>query len=768
MIIHLDSQKFNTKPTGSEIAQIKASFTAPESIVNLNAEQIAAALISGQTIQPGVCPFSERSRAAGTKGTVQDDFCEQTLFMIDIDNKRDDIPLETPAHVAETLAANNLKAAFMYDTFSSSHGAERFRVAIVSEQKFTYKKERDDVQQGLVALFPQADASCVNADRMFLGTNRGLINEYTDYTAVCGKAMLLSLANEPKAQDYEKTAVLSRVRPIPIGQRHNTLLSFASTVLKRSGENEQAYDAFIRKAALCEEPLPENEIDAIWRDACTFFRTTILTDPGYLLPEDYAAEQPSETYEPRDYTDVGQANVFTAEYGKIVKFTPATGFIVYNGQTWQESETKAQLLSQKLTEKQLEEVEAWQRRVLVLSQIALQSGIKTQDEQVKVEKSRMERYQSYVLSRRKSERVKATLTEARPKCEINITQLDADGYLLNTPAGAVDLRTGAIRPHSPEDYCTKITAVAPDTVNSEMFAEFLERITMNNKDEQSFLQETAGMCAVGKVFRENLIMAYGEGGNGKSTFFNLLSRVLGDYSGVLSSETLTANCRKNKSPEFADLRGKRIVIAAELEEGALLDTGTLKKLCSVDAIKAEKKYKDPFEFIPSHTLILYTNHLPKIGTTDKGTWDRIVIVPFLANLRGMKGEIKNYADHLFTHCGGAVLTWIIEGAKRFIANGHNIVLPECVIQAIDQYKNNNDWLRDFLDECCIVESNCTEKSGKLHSCYSRYCDRVGIPRIAPSDFKKALNVAGFETRKTKNGVIVYGLKIADESSAEPF
>ena len=136
----------------------------------------------------------------------------------------------------------------------------------------------------------------------------------------------------------------------------------------------------------------------------------------------------------------------------------------------------------------------------------------------------------------------------------------------------MDLRTGEMKPHNPEDFCTKITSVAPDTKNTELFAAFMDRVTISDKALERYLQEIAGMCAVGHVLRENLIIAYGEGGNGKSTLFNLLAHVLGDYAGALSAETLTANCRKNKSPEFAELRGKRLVIAAELEEGMRLDT----------------------------------------------------------------------------------------------------------------------------------------------------------------------------------------------------
>ncbi len=82
-------------------------------------------------------------------------------------------------------------------------------------------------------------------------------------------------------------------------------------------------------------------------------------------------------------------------------------------------------------------------------------------------------------------------------------------------------------------------------------------------------------------------------------------------------------CRRNIRPELAETKGKRLLIASELEEGTRLNTSTIKQFCSTDEILAEKKYKDPFTFIPSHTLVLYTNHLPKVGATS--TWHTVSI-----------------------------------------------------------------------------------------------------------------------------------------------
>ena len=762
MRLHIDSKHFTKKPDGLAIGGIKRRLTDNSSIKDLTVPEIVSALIAGQTIQPGVTPFSNNSRMNGCKGTTDADFSEQTLFMIDLDNEQDDIPKETPESVAKVLGRYGIPIAFAYETFSSTPEKMRFRIGLVSDEPFTNRVERDHVQQSLVKMFSQSDQSCINADRIFFGTNKGLFEGVGNFDAVCEKASLLGFATtvlKTRAEAVPEIAKSKFRQSIPKGKRHKTLVSFASSILKKYGINKYAQEAFLNRATQCEEPLPRKEVDRIWSDACAYYNRNISMKPDYVSPEEYEAQDSFNTYEPNDYTDVGQSTIFAKIYGNRVKYTSATRFIVYDDAVWRESEIKAQGLSQELTQFQLEEARKRVRMAQDKLNIAVESGNKDEINVAKINLALQEKYRKHALERRRTDKVKATLTEARPLVEIHTDQLDADGYLLNTPSGTVDLHTGIMKPHTPNDFCTKITAVTPDSVNADKFESFMEMLTVGDKSLENYLQDIAGMCAIGHVLRENLIIAYGEGGNGKSTFFNLLARVLGDYSGLLSAEILTANCRKNKSPEQAELRGKRLVIAAELEEGMRLDTAVLKKLCSTDPIEAEKKYKDPFKFIPSHTLILYTNHLPKIGTNDNGTWQRIIVIPFLASFRGMKGEIKNYADYLFDHCGGAVLAWMIEGAKRLIANDYNIAMPDCVKEAIEQYRANNDWLEPFLAECCEVDRRYEQKSGDMYTCYREYCDDTGEYKRSRADFVKALASAGYKSRKTKKGAIIQGLRV---------
>jgi len=223
--------------------------------------------------------------------------------------------------------------------------------------------------------------------------------------------------------------------------------------------------------------------------------------------------------------------------------------------------------------------------------------------------------------------------------------------------------------------------------------------------------------------------------------------VLGSYAGTLSSETLTTSNR-NKGAELATLKGKRLIIAAETEEGARLSSGMVKQLTSTDKIHAERKYKDPEDFTPSHTIALYTNHLPRVGSTDSGTWRRLVVAPFLAKIEANQ-EVKNYADTLAREAGGSILSWIIEGAKQFISDGHKITVPAIVEVATRQYQQDNDWMRAFLDECCEIGIGKVAGAGELYEAYRSWADRTGEYKRHLKDFKTELEKKGFSSHTTK-------------------
>lgn len=469
-----------------------------------------------------------------------------------------------------------------------------------------------------------------------------------------------------------------------------------------------------------------------------------------------------ERFEPDDYSDMGQAAVFVREYGDRLRFNFATDWLCFDGIRWREDRLAAQRLVQELTEKQLAEARQLATAAYQLELLSRQENNKDYEENAKELKSLAEKYHRFAVRWRGSARIAATLAEAAPSLGIEVEALDRDAFLLNTPAGTVDLRTGSMKPHDMADFCTKVTGCAPNEVGQDEFLHFLDSVTCGDVALQEYLQLLAGIFCVGAVYLESLVIAVGQGGNGKSSFFNLLLYVLGDYAGMLSSDVLVANVHANKKPDYAELRGKRLAVAAELDEGMKLDTVTVKRLCSTDPVQAEKKFKSPFHFIPSHSIVLYTNHLPRVATVDRGTWDRLRVIPFNATFRGKEGEVLNYAKQLFESSGGAVLSWMIEGASRFIASGFKINPPSCVSGAVSSYREDNDIIGHFLEACCTTGGNCFQPSGALYSAYREWCYKSGEPAKATSEFRQALLSKGYTSTRTKRGVVWNGLALKYE------
>lgn len=122
-------------------------------------------------------------------------------------------------------------------------------------------------------------------------------------------------------------------------------------------------------------------------------------------------------------------------------------------------------------------------------------------------------------------------------------------------------------------------------------------------------------------------------------------------------------------------------------------------------------------------------------------------------------DVKNYAEYLFQHCGGAVLSWMIDGAKKFIAANHKISQPKIVKQAIEEYRNDNNWIQSFLSDCCEINGAFTEKAGPLYDSFKNYCDSTGKPRESCAAFKKAMVAAGFNHKANAKGSFYYGVRL---------
>lgn len=626
-----------------------------------------------------------------------------------------------------------------------------------------------DMKKIVNSIFPYFDTKALDAARFFYGTVSADIALYP------GRMNLTEFLDEDV---FDEDLPSGQLWIIPEGQRNATMSRFAGRILKRYGDTEKAYEAFTEEAEKCVPPLANSELATIWNSAQRFYAKVKQQD-GYVAPEVY--NDPS-CYRPTDYSDVGQAEVLAKYFSNELRYSPATHFIRYSDHYWQESEPGAQAVAHELTRRQMREanndyMEAFGKMKSTGTLALIEGMSKAKAEQLMNEEQQKvyqeylaaKAYQAFAIKRRDSKNITSTLKESRPMLEISIKDLDSDCFALCTPEATYDLRKGmdGAHEHSPEDFITKITSVSPGHKGEEIWQDCLNLIFQSNQELIDYVQMVCGLASIGKVYLEALIIAYGDGRNGKSTFWNVISHVLGLYSGNISADTLTVGCRRNIKPEMAEVKGKRLLIAAEMQEGARLNDSTVKQLCSTDDIFAEKKYKDPFSFKPCHTLVLYTNHLPRVSATDDGIWRRLIVIPFNAKITG-KSDIKNYGEYLYDNAGGSILAWVIEGARKVIEMNYSIPAPACVQDAINEYRSQNDWFSHFLEDKCEVGVALKESSSSLYQAYRMYCMDTNEYVRSTADFYFALEKAGFERIKIHNKRFFKGLRIRTDTTADEY
>lgn len=706
-----------------------------------------------------------------------ENFLGSDCLPVDCDNDHSENPADwvTPANVQEAFPG--ITFAVHYSRFhmrekSGKPARPKFHVLFPIET-MTDPAAYCEMKKLVNSIFPYFDTKALDAARFFFGTAEPKVEIFSGE---------MNLSEYLSGDDFDTDmggGYHGGTQVIPEGSRNATMSRFAGRVIKKYGDNDTAFQCFMEEAEKCTPPLEQQELMIIWHSAQKFYARVQQQD-GYVPPELYNDDT---SYKPDDFTDVGQAEVLAKHFSGELRYSPATHYIRYSAHYWQETEPGSQAVAHELTRRQLNEASTEMMAALAAlkacgAQDILDNTSKSKaemlmnNEQMEVYQAFLaaKAYQSFVLQRRASKNITATLKEARPMLEITPQDLDANPYLLCTPDATYDLRLGmaGAREHSPDDFITKITTVSPGDRGRQLWLDCLDTIFCGDKTLIDYVQCICGLAAIGKVEVEALIIAYGCGRNGKSTFWNSVSRVLGLYSGNISADTLTFGCRRNVKPEMAEVKGKRLLIAAEMQEGARLNDSTVKQLCSTDDIFAEKKYKDPFSFAPCHTLVLYTNHLPKVSASDDGIWRRLIVIPFNAKIEG-NSDIKNYGDYLYQNAGESILAWVIEGAKKVIDMDYKFPVPATVQKAIDDYRAQNDWFGNFLDEKCEVGPGLRESSNTLYQAYRNYCIDTNEYVRSTADFYFALENAGFEKTKSKGRKFIKGLRVkTDDGDFEDF
>ena len=696
-------------------------------------------------------------------------FRKSNVVVMDCDNDHSD----NPADWMTPEALDDLMPDIAYAVAPSRHNMlpkdgksarPRFHVYFLIEET-TDADYYTALKTAIHKAYPFFDGNALDAARFIFGADVDEVTWHDGWVLISEEVTLTE----------EEQELPTTKGPILEGNRNNTLSRFAGRVLKRYGETDKAHEIFLEEAEKCNPPLDDSELQTIWFSAIKFFRNKVSSDSGYVPPDQFNDDfgGGAGSLKPEDYSDVGQAKVLSREYGDELKYTAATDYIRYDGEVWVEDKQMAVGACVEFLDLQLQDAKdsiEEAKKALVdagYDEATVNQGSKALAKDIQPEHLGLfymlvgaEKYLAFTMKRRDYKYITSALNVAKSMLTIKVSDLDKNPVLLNTPRATYNLEKGVAgeQPHDPFDLITKITECSPGDDGMDIWLEALDTFFCGDAELIEYVQKVIGLAAIGKVYEEFIIIAYGDGANGKSTFWNTIARVLGTYSGKISSDILTMGNKVNAQPEMAELKGKRLIIASEMQEGVRLNTAMVKQLCSTDEIQACKKYKDPFHFVPSHQVVLYTNHLPKVGANDDGIWRRLKVIPFNAKIKG-NSDIKNYADFLYEKAGSAIMKWIIEGAEKVSKTDHKVEDPKCVKDAVAAYRDDNDWLGHFLTDCCDVGKDLEEKSGEFYQQYRAYCIQNGEYIRSTTDFYAAIEQAGFFRHKTNKGSFVHGVKL---------
>ncbi|MCZ2174223.1 MAG: phage/plasmid primase, P4 family [Burkholderiales bacterium] len=328
---------------------------------------------------------------------------------------------------------------------------------------------------------------------------------------------------------------------------------------------------------------------------------------------------------------------------------------------------------------------------------------------------------------------------------------DADPWLLNTPGGVVDLKTGRKRANDRADRMTKITTATPGGDCPQWMA-FLSDIAGGDVDLQVYLQRMVGYCLTGVTSAHALFFLYGTGANGKSVFANVISTILGDYAATASMDTFVETRGDRHPTDLAGLRGARFVTAIETEQGRRLNESKVKAITGGDKISARFMRQDFFEYTPQFKPVIVGNHKPAIRNIDEAMKRRMHMIPFTVTIPPERRDGR-LTEKLLAERDG-ILVWAVAGCLSWQREG--LRPPASVVSATEEYFEAEDALGRWLDERCVREPNAKSLTAELFTDWKQWAETSGEFIGSQRRFSDLLITRGLE--KWRNSVGVRGFR----------
>ena len=361
-------------------------------------------------------------------------------------------------------------------------------------------------------------------------------------------------------------------------------------------------------------------------------------------------------------------------------------------------------------------------------------------------------------------RIQAMISLAKSEAPVMPADLDASPWLLNVSNGTIDLRTGELLEHRREDLLTKLAPVEYDPeASAPVWQATLERV-LPSEEVRAFFKRLCGYAISGDVSEHILPVLYGTGANGKSTILNALLEAAGEYGMQAAPDLLIAK-RGGHPTEVADLFGMRLVASIEVEDGRRLAEALVKSLTGGDKVRARKMRQDFWQFDPTHTAFLCTNHKPEIRGTDNAIWRRIRLIPFTETIPPAEQD-KKLPEKLRAELPG-ILTWCVEGCLEWQREG--LQAPAEVRKATGAYRSEMDVIGAFLRDECEESPDFKASFASVYDRYAEWCAEGGEKSETRRKFNARLKERGtFTDRRSGPGGSHewHGLKLLKKQNVE--
>lgn len=434
------------------------------------------------------------------------------------------------------------------------------------------------------------------------------------------------------------------------------------------------------------------------------------------------------------YTDHGNAERFVSMHRDRIRWVPGLGWKTWDGTRWDALEGD---IPYDLVVDLIERVTAEAENVVgaVHRQMAQRAALKLRSE--------------------KTISAMLRLAKAHPRLKQAADDFDKQPNLLNCSDGVLDLDTGKLTAHDPELLLTKMTAVPYTGAGGcPMWEGHIQTILDFRRPLMAYVHRALGYTLSGYTDEQVLFVAVGSGANGKSVLLNVVRDVMGSYWSNADKNLLLKSQANAIGHNLVQLKGARFVTSIETGEGNTLDEVAVKQLTGSDAVTGRLLYKNNITFIPSAKIWLSTNHVPKVGSQDHGTWRRLKPIPFMVVIPE-GSRIKGYDKQMFEAEGPAILRWLVAGYRRWKKVG--LKEPEDVRASMVEYQTSEDAYRlvDFVGAKCNSGANYAQTTDtEMYEAYTAWLGEIDdddVVRLSKKELMRKLTAFGARATRWMDG-----------------